>query len=336
MDKIYKHATSVLVWLGCHPYMIEAVRRLRDLEDHEGWAIDTLLSHTYFTRIWIIQEITFSVNEPLIICGGVELGKDRIRFAKDIPYRGIPLAALAIICGYNRIRGRRTLQECIGKHCEGKCHDPRDKVYGLLSLTPEKWRVRVDYMREVLEVYFDAVAALYEELFDLTDPECLYPKFLKGNTIPENYRGTLLFLGKAMGFPQRHLGGLRLFLHYCLAAYLKTTIRNVQYTYTGRIYTRVQVQSSSEQILALEEGEEAEVEVSWGSITATRRNPLMRDVIPEMGLQLARTTTESTAEQSGDSVPVLDRWWCKHGGEIHYFDCFDPCLDVYSDDGFFG
>lgn len=340
MHKIYKQAKNVLIWLGCDPTMLEAARRLRDNEYHDGWALAILLAHPYFSRIWIVQEIALSADSPLIVCGGVELDWDRVSFASRHTTQNLPVAAEATIYEQPRFRDRRTLDECIRSHCESDCHDPRDKVYGLLGLTPEKWRVHVDYTKEVLEVYFDAVAALYEELFDLTDPGCLYPRKMTDSASPSAYCDTLVALGKSMGVLERHLGGLELFLLCSQAAYLGTNIRNVQYTYTGRIYTRIRAQLSSEQI-----GEymqwtgsilippamhsqireifvpEEEVEVSWGSIIATRQNPLMRDIIPEMGLQLVAAIAEGTAEQSGDSVHAVDRWWYKHDGEIYYFDC---------------
>ena len=326
MGKIYRQAKSVLVWLGCDPNMIEAARRVRDEKDGSARNFYTLGSHPYFSRVWIIQEIALSVKSPLIVCGSVELTWYDVQVAGS---QSLPVAARAVIYGYVRLRERRTLEDCIQSHCKSNCQNPRDKVYGLLGLTAERWRVRIDYTKEVLEIYFDAVAALYEELFDIRDPECLYPKGLAEMTTPRSSWMTLVALAEAIGLPQRHLRGLKTFLRYCQIAYLTTKIRNVQYTYMGRMYTRVQAQSSPERIIVLkeeeeveeEEEEEEEIEVRWGSITATRRNPLMRDIIPEMGLQLAGTTVESTAGQSGESVQSRDRWWYKHEGKIHYFDC---------------
>jgi len=330
MHKIYKQAKKVLVWLGCDPDMIEAVRKLRDGEYDNHWALGTLISHPYFSRIWTVQEITLSSDEPLIVCGGLELDWQSVRLiVLPDPQQSRKLGVWLLIRGTDRFLRITTMQDCILLHCANKCHDPRDKVYGLLGLTPESWRVRVDYTKEVLEVYFDAVAALYEELFDLLDPHCLYPKGLTDMASPEAYRDTLVSLAISMGVHKRHCRALLSFLESIQATYLDTSIRNVQYTYTGRIYTRVRAQPSSERIHAPGE-EEAEIEVSWGSITATRRKPLLRDIIPEMGLQLASTTAESIVEQSGDSVLALDRWWCKHDGEIHYFDCFDPYSDESS------
>jgi len=310
MDKIYKKAKMVLIWLGCDPTMMEAARWVRDRELDQEQALDTLLAHPYFSRIWIVQEIVLSVNSPLIVCGGIELDWDRLILVEAALQPVFTVAVRAILFGREPEKWR-TLEGCISTYYEGNCHDPRDKVYALLGLTPERWRVRIDYTKEVLEVYFDAVAALYEELFDLTDPECLYPEYLTDSASPGAYRKTLFSLAISMKIRSGELGALQFFLEDTQAAYLGTKVRDVQYTYTGRIYTRVRAQSSSEHVLA--EKEEEELEVSWGSIPAVRRKPLMRDIIPEMGLQLAK--------QSGDSAPVRDRWWYKHEGKIHYIFC---------------
>jgi len=322
MSKIYKQAKIVLGWLGSDPIMIKAARWLHDRERDRVWAFHTLLAHPYFTRTWIVQEIALSVNSPLIVCGGIELDWFNLHFLPAISNPPFSVAMRAIALSRWRHKGRRTLKNTIQSHCESHCHDPRDKVYGLLGLTPERWRVRVDYTKEVLEVYFDAVAALYEELFDVKDLKRRYLTLSSERANSRSYRIALVDLARAMGVPQQQRLGLKAFLDYVQAAYLSTKKRNIQYTYTGPIYTRVQAQSSSELILAPEE-----IEVSWGSITATRLNPLMCDIIPEMGLQLASATTESIVEQSGDSVPAPDRWWCKYDGGIHYFDCFDESSD---------
>jgi len=317
MDKIYKQAKMVLIWLGCEPEMIEAACRLQNTENDSMCASVTLLAHPYFSRIWVVQEIALSVNSPLIVCGGSELYWNFIRSSN------VSTQQIAVVSMVSARRGHtgkmRTLESCVRYHCKNNCHDPRDKVYGLLGLTSERWRVRVDYAKDVLEVYFDVVAALFEELFDLADPECLYPERLTVMATPHGYRYTLVVLARSMGVPRRQLNGLESFLEYIQCAYLSTKMRDIQYTYTGRIYTRVQADFSSEQILAPEE----EIEVRWGSITATRRNPSMRDIISEMGLQLASVTAEGIAGQGGDSTRAVDRWWCKHDGEIRYFECPD-------------
>jgi len=323
MSKIYKQANTVLVWLGCDPDMVDAAHRLRDAVYTDLSALATLLAHPYFTRIWIIQEIALSTKLPLMVCGGVELKNwDCLGSAGRFTERMIPAVPSIAIFG-QRSWEKRTLDYCIRTHWRSNCQDPRDKVYGLLGLTPEKWRVRVDYTKEVLEVYFDAVAALFEELFDRNDPECFYPA--NWTIRPQDYRITLVALAKGMGFSRRQVNGVFSFFDYIEGTYLSTEIRNVQYTYTGRICTRVRAYLSSEKIPTPEE----EFEVSWKSITATRRRPLMRDIIPEMGLQLASTNADSKADQSGLSAPALDRWWCKHDGEIHYFDCPDEAPVFY-------
>ncbi|KAI4923348.1 hypothetical protein J4E85_008385 [Alternaria conjuncta] len=47
MNKIYKQAKTVLIWLGCDPEMIEAARRRRDEEDDD--AVTAMILATKFT-----------------------------------------------------------------------------------------------------------------------------------------------------------------------------------------------------------------------------------------------------------------------------------------------
>jgi hypothetical protein len=46
----------------------------------------------------------------------------------------IPAGALKVILEYSQ--DVRTLEHCIARYCRNDCQDPRDKVYGLLGLTP--------------------------------------------------------------------------------------------------------------------------------------------------------------------------------------------------------
>jgi hypothetical protein len=41
--------------------------------------------------------------------------------------------------------------------CTSKCHDPRDRVYGLLAMVEPMARPQVDYSRPTLAVFIDAL-----------------------------------------------------------------------------------------------------------------------------------------------------------------------------------
>jgi hypothetical protein len=54
-------------------------------------------------------------------------------------------------------------------------------------------------------------------------------------------------------------------------------------------------------------------EWEWANITATRQNPVVRDVIPRMGLQLAVASAQDSLKQTHNNpIPVCDRWWTEY------------------------
>ena len=115
MNRIYRRAKMVLTWLGYDPQFIEAVRRLRDegdddtLADDTREAIYTLSFHTYFKRIWIIQEIALSTNPPLFVCGEIELDWDRARSVIGRLSQDFLFAVWATVRGDGHGLKRRTL-----------------------------------------------------------------------------------------------------------------------------------------------------------------------------------------------------------------------------------
>lgn len=62
------------------------------------------------------------------------------------------------------MRSAKTLQsflQTLGSVCKHRCHDERDKVYGMLSLARGAWEgfVEVDYSKATEEVYRDVAVA---------------------------------------------------------------------------------------------------------------------------------------------------------------------------------
>jgi hypothetical protein len=165
------------------------------------------LHHPYFSRVWIVQEVALA-RKKVIVCGDVQLEwsdlLDAVAKHFDVLDR-IP----AVI---HEKEHYRTLEMCLYKYCWNDCHDPRDKLYGLLGLTAERWRINVDYNKPLLEVYLDAICAVCEELFDILDSNCFYDRYIEYPINLENYRTTLLALGVAMGFPKNQLMGLGPFI----------------------------------------------------------------------------------------------------------------------------
>jgi hypothetical protein len=187
-------------------------------------------------------------------------------------------------------------------------------------MTSERWRLQIDYSKTVLEVYLDAVMALYEELFDVIDPACHYTVESQEGIINQQYCTSLFTLAGAMGLPTHQLNGLLPFLENLQETFLRTTLRNIRFTYTGRISYMERGDAIAEAeapdnqpAMVTDEDMQDEIIVRWDSVTATRRNPLMRDVIPGMGLLLDYACT--------GLAPTRDCWYFQHGDYQYEFPC---------------
>lgn len=124
-------------------------------------AIHQLASLTWFKRLWIVQEIHLGSSESILKCG-----HDEILFSS---FRR------AIICIWDKNSGTPqhvtnslfivyrlcdniydfTFHRIILDHNARNCSDPRDKIYGLMSLSPLKVikDIKVDYNLSPMAVF---------------------------------------------------------------------------------------------------------------------------------------------------------------------------------------
>jgi len=365
MNKIYKLALRVLVWLGSHPDMVEAARVVRDhgLDEEDSLqvrsALSMLLQHPYFSRVWVVQEVALAASID-VFCGPIVvewrkiqkiLGRIPVMLTSSLCCSEFSIPALELV---RHSQGEsHTLVSCIDRYSRNQCQDARDKVYGLLGLTSERWRVHVDYNKTVLQVFLDALTAVCEELFDSLDPRCCYRDSDKRDQ--SVYKEALLSLGRSMGLPERQIRGLSPFIDNLLAVYLNTRTMNIKYTYTGIVVdgeasstsaNTTPKASSTRGPNALSkkpkrplrarkcddcaectcqpcQGDAQSFFASWVTMSATRMRPFVRDVVPSMGLQLAPTSVgaNSASEQPSETEPVRDRWWFEDERGAHHFEC---------------
>jgi hypothetical protein len=153
---------------------------VNDSRSNTDWAaVSKLYSNTWFTRIWIVQEVAFA---PAILCiGNHEVGwpcvaaAARWLLSKDYSYNQgdgeryrqawsiyflrliIPRVPLALQGLLNFVKSNST--------------DPRDKIFGLLGLLDEERRasssLQPDYTKDVVEVYVNTMRYIIKE----NDPE---------------------------------------------------------------------------------------------------------------------------------------------------------------------
>ena len=153
------------------------------LDDRDLWdACFGLLSSSYFTRVWVRQEIIVSPT-AVVVCGPYSVSWDpflaaasgvvlcsflhsRVDWTSD---REIGFGALgSLSIEHRRFRDPKTRLELVGllHGCQGlHAKDPRDFVYAMLGLASPRWWARKQGLEEVpIEPdYFKPVEQVYRE-----------------------------------------------------------------------------------------------------------------------------------------------------------------------------
>ncbi|KIW90645.1 uncharacterized protein Z519_08428 [Cladophialophora bantiana CBS 173.52] len=180
MKDIFSTAASVYAWLGeadpdtdyAITYMnlalsIPRQRRSKSIPREVGRrgtkALGSLIKRDYWTRVWIIPEIVLAQKVFLMISDRVIDWED----LQDVTTRRLtPLIRRTRKNTASRENFRNiwelkrkhnavwNLYELLGRFHQADCHDPRDRLYGLLGLTSASVRseVIVDYTSSIMEV----------------------------------------------------------------------------------------------------------------------------------------------------------------------------------------
>lgn len=207
MGEVYRHATRVLVYLGDEGLdsgllkdFVPELARAKDeiapelqrgdisrrkplsherqkelgipfmtLSHHRHFvALQVLLSRTWFSRVWIIQEIALA-NDAILLCGDWQIPWDDLVSAFDLTDM-LQMSGRHVVkygvhrlnrLEYSRTDGARHLLEyLLTLHRGAGVTDPRDQVYGLLGLAKDGDLFEVDYSKSVAEVYLDAAKTI--------------------------------------------------------------------------------------------------------------------------------------------------------------------------------
>ncbi|KAJ8131023.1 hypothetical protein O1611_g2602 [Lasiodiplodia mahajangana] len=140
-----------------------------------GWdnetlaAVDAILKRPWFSRLWVIQEALLSNRHSIFQCGSDKILWNDFRGAVDIlRFKTVPLSTLQnslAILG-DTIQDISVYQpaKLLRLASARECSDLRDKVYGVLSITPPgfKARVQVNYALPVADVYRNAFSSMLD------------------------------------------------------------------------------------------------------------------------------------------------------------------------------
>lgn len=170
MDQIYKSADAVYAWLG--PSTMESdnlfgqlkeARKLReagarwcevrDKDEMLAQAYEDVLGRPYWTRLWIIQEIVLA-KRLWLLCGIQSLSWEDFSFMQG-KLTKVHNTILRNLTTYRHRPQQYQLRELVHSFEKAACQDPRDRIYGLLSMASDRSGVAVDYRKPLLQILME-------------------------------------------------------------------------------------------------------------------------------------------------------------------------------------
>lgn len=185
MDKIFSPASRTYIWLGPTSNDELAFRMIWQLmagEDGSSFlslilarneamgSLHALYAASYWSRLWVLQEIIFSSNRLLLRGQQVlewrlfedsfTLLRDNLSDLETIDGCHDSLATITrlISCTSNRFPGLTAWYNCVLFSTTSNCTDLRDKIYGVQSLYTPELHMRIDYDLSRKEVYYASVS----------------------------------------------------------------------------------------------------------------------------------------------------------------------------------
>ncbi|OGM49018.1 hypothetical protein ABOM_003126 [Aspergillus bombycis] len=182
MGDLYRQAQQVLVWLGpgttesdlIFDLCAEAKQEEIDLQGASGNALDMLYRRSYWTRLWIIQEL-FLARDAVVFCGSRSAAWSSFRrlttavkgefVSGDIRLGSSSMGLhtremLSCLNSKDREKGilNETIDNIVIKFGKARCRDVRDRVYGLLGLARMQadgrgLEIRADYSATTVNLF---------------------------------------------------------------------------------------------------------------------------------------------------------------------------------------
>ncbi|KAF2426252.1 HET-domain-containing protein [Tothia fuscella] len=173
MTKIYSHSFMVIAWLGNDPAMVDAVNYIE-----KSWMRGTyptqcqaVLHASYWRRVWMQQELLLS--SKLLLMSGASMttwghmlsglpGYETLTGQADRSL--LSLMDLMFDTSVLAKTPARNLElpAALNRFSPLHCSDPRDRVFGIMSLVKPSDRCKIDYGLSVDEVYRRALLKCVE------------------------------------------------------------------------------------------------------------------------------------------------------------------------------
>ena len=148
MAMIYRTAGKVRVWLGGSDEEVAVAFRFMGKDANDGApapvkATEWILQRSYWTRVWIIQEVMMARAIDLQ-CGNVILSWEKFAECCDSVASVLPVGIPQRLVSERASRLddeeqllQQTLESLIGRYRKSQCSDPRDRIFALLSLAAD-------------------------------------------------------------------------------------------------------------------------------------------------------------------------------------------------------
>ncbi|KAI1258410.1 HET-domain-containing protein [Xylariaceae sp. FL1019] len=201
MRHIYSRARTVVVWLGKKyskyqdrvlPFQLENFPPSDEVKsdepsstigsndsDVERTMASELCKDEYWTRLWIIQEITQAAGAQGVrahVCfGRLSLPWDKFMHFITNSKHGSDETGPSRLSRQltERYAGGHTFKNLLKEHIHAKCKEPRDKIYGIVGLAADARGFTMDYNRSLFDVWKDTMEFLNRRLL-LKEEEIVY------------------------------------------------------------------------------------------------------------------------------------------------------------------
>ena len=190
MASIYSESSETIIWLGNIPKNPDAPCMIKKMgpssapEESVTRAVAAIIEHDYFTRLWIVQEIILS-KWKRVLCSHPSAGAVWVHWgnlayiARRFQYR-LPSTPAKHLVKDHLQDSRLKLIQAVRFFSKGQCHDPRDKVYGLMGLVQEDQRLTIDYAKPLEELLVETMNIFYREMQDSAYTHTEYQEALLG------------------------------------------------------------------------------------------------------------------------------------------------------------
>lgn len=179
MSTIFARAEWVFIWLGSEAdgsnEAMKAINSGSHATRQHAKQVQALFDRPYWSRLWIIQEVLMN-QKASVLCGNqcFELWQLARMYVPNPGYDGdiydfrpveineTVLSLISELFSFDTFE-KQKLSFILQSFAKSQCEDPRDKVYGLLSLVRDSGRIAVDYSRTPTEVFFDTVQRIVQD-----------------------------------------------------------------------------------------------------------------------------------------------------------------------------